>query len=101
MFLLILSQFEIIDTHERKPDVQQPKKYLTFEASHSWCSSKYEQSNSEAKTMTKIASRRTESEQTRCDGDGLCPDCGATLVFQEGCASCQFCGYAVCNGGGR
>jgi len=101
MFLLIVSSFDVIDTHERKPNVQQSEKYLSFEAPRSWCSSNHEQSNPEAKTMTKTASRQTMSEQTQKDGDGLCPECGARLVFEGGCASCYSCGYAVCSGGGH
>ncbi len=27
---------------------------------------------------------------------GVCPDCGATLIFQEGCIKCQSCGYSKC-----
>lgn len=27
---------------------------------------------------------------------GACPDCGATLWYQEGCASCPGCGYSKC-----
>jgi len=26
-----------------------------------------------------------------------CPDCGAMLVFQEGCAVCEECGYSKCS----
>ena len=27
---------------------------------------------------------------------GMCPDCGSTLWFQEGCATCQSCGFSKC-----
>ncbi len=27
---------------------------------------------------------------------GVCPDCGSTLWFQEGCANCQACGFSRC-----
>ncbi len=27
---------------------------------------------------------------------GICPDCGATLVHENGCATCRSCGYAKC-----
>jgi len=30
---------------------------------------------------------------------GACPDCGSTLFYQEGCASCPFCGYNKCEKG--
>jgi len=101
VFLLIISQFDVIDTYERKAGAQQPKKYLSFEAPRSWCSSNDEQSNPEATLMTKTVSHQLESEQTQKDGDGTyCPECGARLIFQEGCMYCP-CGYAVCNGGGH
>ncbi len=39
---------------------------------------------------------------TRLAGDfplefaGICPDCGATLIHENGCATCRSCGYAKC-----
>lgn len=27
---------------------------------------------------------------------GACPDCGATLFYEEGCAKCQTCGFSRC-----
>ncbi|MBI3976355.1 MAG: hypothetical protein HY334_08200 [Armatimonadetes bacterium] len=27
---------------------------------------------------------------------GICPDCGATLIHENGCATCRSCGYAKC-----
>ena len=27
---------------------------------------------------------------------GVCPDCGSTLWFQEGCVNCQTCGFSKC-----
>ena len=27
---------------------------------------------------------------------GICPDCGATLVHENGCATCRSCGYSKC-----
>ncbi len=27
---------------------------------------------------------------------GMCPDCGTTLFYQEGCVNCQICGYYKC-----
>lgn len=28
---------------------------------------------------------------------GVCPDCGTTLWFEEGCATCHTCGYSKCS----
>ncbi|MDR7453444.1 MAG: hypothetical protein QN137_03085, partial [Armatimonadota bacterium] len=27
---------------------------------------------------------------------GICPDCGASLVHENGCATCRQCGYSRC-----
>ena len=27
---------------------------------------------------------------------GVCPDCGSTLWYQEGCATCRGCGFSKC-----
>jgi hypothetical protein len=28
--------------------------------------------------------------------DGVCPECGCTLIRQEGCIHCHHCGYSKC-----
>jgi hypothetical protein len=28
---------------------------------------------------------------------GICPSCGAKLVFAEGCKQCQQCGWSACS----
>jgi len=27
---------------------------------------------------------------------GVCPECGGTVSFEEGCMTCHFCGYSKC-----
>jgi ribonucleoside-diphosphate reductase alpha chain len=27
---------------------------------------------------------------------GVCPECGQTISFEEGCMTCHFCGYSKC-----
>jgi ribonucleoside-diphosphate reductase alpha chain len=27
---------------------------------------------------------------------GICPDCGSSLVYENGCSHCRFCGYSRC-----
>lgn len=38
----------------------------------------------------------THSEQSQRIAAGVCPDCGSTLFYQEGCASCKSCGFSKC-----
>lgn len=33
----------------------------------------------------------------RRDIAGMCPECGSTIEFVEGCAVCRFCGFSRCN----
>lgn len=35
-------------------------------------------------------------EQPQMIAAGVCPDCGSTLFYQEGCANCPSCGYSKC-----
>ena len=36
-----------------------------------------------------------QQSQPRYSANGSCPDCGATLWFEEGCVKCS-CGYTKC-----
>ena len=27
---------------------------------------------------------------------GVCPECSQTISYEEGCATCHFCGYSKC-----
>jgi len=27
---------------------------------------------------------------------GVCPDCGSSLIYENGCSSCRSCGYSRC-----
>ena len=37
-----------------------------------------------------------ETQPPQKIASGACPDCGSTLWYQEGCASCQSCGFSKC-----
>ena len=36
------------------------------------------------------------AQQPQKISGGVCPDCGATLFFQEGCVNCPSCGFSKC-----
>jgi ribonucleoside-diphosphate reductase alpha chain len=40
----------------------------------------------------------TSQGLTTLDAESICPDCGATLNFTEGCRTCMVCGYTKCWG---
>lgn len=42
------------------------------------------------------ALHRPYTTQAQAIAQGTCPECGATLFFQEGCVRCQGCGYSRC-----
>lgn len=44
--------------------------------------------------QSKIKVKPLEKE----NGDEKCPDCGAKMIFEEGCAKCTSCGYSYCKG---
>jgi len=29
--------------------------------------------------------------------NGMCPDCGGSLVHEEGCLNCRLCGFSKCS----
>lgn len=39
---------------------------------------------------------RIEHQPPQRIASGVCPECGSTLWFQEGCASCPSCGFSKC-----
>ncbi|MGH2453880.1 MAG: adenosylcobalamin-dependent ribonucleoside-diphosphate reductase [bacterium] len=49
-----------------------------------------------------VAAGGNGDQSARLGGDfplefaGVCPDCGATLIHENGCATCRSCGYAKC-----
>ncbi len=43
-----------------------------------------------------ITSPPAISEQPQRIAGGVCPECGSTLFYQEGCTSCQQCGFSRC-----
>ena len=60
--------------------------------------------NPKIKTSTSIvdyilkwfAAEFLNGESVSVDSGQLCPDCGGTLAFQEGCLKCPICGYSAC-----
>jgi len=40
--------------------------------------------------------RSMRQEQPQRFASGVCPECGTTLWFEEGCATCHSCGYSKC-----
>jgi ribonucleoside-diphosphate reductase alpha chain len=52
-------------------------------------------SNGGTQTAAEPVIERLEAEAAR-EFLGACPDCGASLQFQEGCAKCVACGYSEC-----
>jgi ribonucleoside-diphosphate reductase alpha chain len=37
-----------------------------------------------------------EIQQSLLTFAGICPDCGSSLVYENGCSHCRFCGYSKC-----
>jgi len=55
----------------------------------------------EIKLDSKIHSNNPTEKQISLANTGIAPicrECGATLVFQEGCFKCPICGYSKCDG---
>jgi len=54
------------------------------------CLNGYSSSNPESDTLSNPGNPEKKSVA------GICPDCGATLEYSEGCKKCQFCGWSKC-----
>ena len=37
-----------------------------------------------------------DNQQGRGVVSGVCPECGSTMFYQEGCKTCPSCGYSKC-----
>ena len=51
----------------------------------------------ELEVHIKVFHRQSKKKESKT-ANGMCPDCGSTLWFQEGCNSCSnpSCGYSHC-----
>ena len=56
--------------------------------------------DSDFQSFSKVLARTLKKyiqDGTRCSGDKVCPSCSAEkLVYQDGCALCQSCGWTKC-----
>jgi len=37
-----------------------------------------------------------DDEALYCKKEDICPDCGAKMIYAEGCKVCPVCGYSPC-----
>lgn len=44
----------------------------------------------------KVLEKHLDTPQKQVRSFDLCPDCGQTLILQEGCQKCLSCGYSAC-----
>ena len=51
----------------------------------------------ELELHTKVFHKPKVSQPPQKIATGVCPDCGSTLWYMEGCATCQTCGFSKCN----
>jgi len=52
-------------------------------------------SNGGTQTAQRPVIERYEESQARIFM-GVCPECGSSLAFEEGCAKCYACGHSEC-----
>ena len=45
---------------------------------------------------TKYYHKLRVSQPAQKFASGMCPDCGSTLWYEEGCANCRVCGFSKC-----
>ena len=48
-----------------------------------------------AQVLKRVTMTADPQETTRANG--VCPDCGSSLVPAEGCLNCQICGFSKCS----
>jgi len=49
--------------------------------------------------MAQVLKRVTVSDapEGSAQANGVCPDCGSSLVHEEGCLNCHLCGFSKCS----
>lgn len=56
--------------------------------------------NSSIKRDNETMGSNEDSEEIEVDSTGHspeCPECGGSLIYQEGCLNCKVCGYSKCS----
>jgi len=52
----------------------------------------------QSKIKIETLKQRMAKGRKKAEKEERCPECGAKLIVEEGCAKCYGCGYSVCNG---
>ncbi|MDP2364015.1 MAG: hypothetical protein Q8M94_09630 [Ignavibacteria bacterium] len=46
--------------------------------------------------VEKVTTHTATQQKPQKIAIGMCPDCGSTLWYQEGCSTCHSCGFSKC-----